>query len=71
MKQSWKIVQFVCDSIKVHVDAELMKSLGYEGAKDYYPSKYIALCYAHRYQRACVNCGLSSENVYVVSGTNE
>ena len=42
-----------------------------EGAKDYYPSRYIALCYAHRYQRACVNCGLSSENVYVVSGTNE
>lgn len=70
MKIYWKIQQDCAGTI-LHVDAELMKSLGYEGAKDYYPSKYIALCYAHRYQRACVNCGLSSENVYVVSGTNE
>ena len=66
----WRIVQHICGTT-LHVDKQLMESLGYFGARDQYSYKTIAKVYAHRYAVACARMGMSSSEIYVVSGTLE
>lgn len=68
MEIYWKIQQN-CAGIILHVDKELMRTLGYEGAKDYYCSKAAAETYAKRYANAVARCGMSTDNISVVAGT--
>jgi hypothetical protein len=70
MKIYWKIQQNCAGTI-LHVDKELMRTFGYEGAKDYYSSKAAAEKYAERYANAVAHCGMSTSNISVVSGTFE
>ena len=55
----------------MYVDKELMRTFGYEGAKDYYSSKAAAEKYAERYANAVARCGMSVCNISVVAGTFE
>lgn len=70
MKIYWKIQQNCAGTI-LHVDKELMRTFGYEGAKDYYSSKAAAETYARRYANSVARCGMSTENISVVAGTFE